>query len=123
MLTSPYVDTLIDKNLFALRLKGEDVASRNVRLGYFAFFASGTVTGAAARAYAGSASVLWIAFALRMANLVYVLVAPGHPQQRNRGGEENEDGDEGHDGGDPEEDHHGAVEPLDTREQRVAATI
>lgn len=84
MLTSPYVDTLIDKSLFAFRIRGKDVASRNVRLGYFAFFASGTVVGAAARAYSGTATVLWISFALRSANLFYILVAPGHTERHGK---------------------------------------
>lgn len=77
MLTSPYIDLLTDPHLFDRSTRSSNVSSRNLRLAYFTFFASGTVVGAVAKVHSGSKTVLWLSFALRSANVLYILLAAG----------------------------------------------
>lgn len=81
MLTSPLIDLLTDPGLMKMSLTSSDVVSRNLRLGYVLFFATGTVVGAIAKIYSGTKTVLWTSFALRVGNDLYIVLAPGEAME------------------------------------------
>ncbi|CAO1617989.1 unnamed protein product [Parajaminaea phylloscopi] len=91
MLTSPYMDLLTDPHLTTRSLTSSVVASRNLRLGYLFFFATGTVVGAIAKVHSGTTTVLWLSCALRIGNDIYILLAPGKPPDHGQEREPTED--------------------------------
>lgn len=65
MLTSPYIDFMIDPNLFS-PLREPNSRSRNVRLLYLVSLISGGFVGGGLQRAGGTLTVLWVAFSLKM---------------------------------------------------------
>lgn len=78
VLTSSYADLLTDPHLFHRSINSPLVRPRNLRLAYIFSIVAGTLVGAAVQLTKGTAATVWFAWALRMVNLVYILVVkPG----------------------------------------------
>jgi hypothetical protein len=73
MLTLPYIDFLIEPQLFG-PLKQPDSRSRNIRLMYLGSLIIGGFFGAGLQHAGGTVCVLWVAFGLKMAVMGWVCI-------------------------------------------------
>jgi hypothetical protein len=65
MLTSPFIDFMIDPNLFK-PIQEPESRSRNVRMSYLASLIAGGFVGGGPQRVGGTLTVIWVAFGLKM---------------------------------------------------------
>jgi hypothetical protein len=73
MLTSPYIDFLVDPGLFG-PLNKPGSRSRNIRLLYLICLIGGGFVGGGFQHAGGTLAVLWLAVGLRLATMVWIVL-------------------------------------------------
>lgn len=73
MLTSPYIDFLVDPGLFG-PLNNPGSRTRNVRLLYLISLIGGGFVGGGFQHAGGTVAVIWLAVGLRLATMVWILL-------------------------------------------------
>lgn len=73
MLTSPWIDLLADRQLFAPKLRGKEVMPRNLRAAYIAVFVLGSLVGGFMNRYSSSANVIYLTAAIKVATALSFL--------------------------------------------------
>jgi hypothetical protein len=71
MLTSPFIDFMIDPNLFK-PIREPDSRSRNVRMSYLASLIAGGFVGGGLQRVGGTLTVIWVAFGLKMLVMAWI---------------------------------------------------
>lgn len=74
MLTSPYIDFMIDPHLFK-GVSGSDSRPRNVRLLYLSSLISGAFVGGGLHRAGVTLTVLWVAFGLKLIVMAWIYLA------------------------------------------------
>jgi hypothetical protein len=75
MLTSPYIDFLVDPALFK-SFRGDGTRKRNVRFLYILALVGGGFVGGGVQKGGGTVAVLWLGMGLRVITMIWIAILP-----------------------------------------------